>query len=207
MKKINFRIPIIIILAIILIILCSFYFKEDTNNSFNNVSNFQNEKTNDTTSKTAVVTTTTEVNSALTENIGLYATKYLEESYVEENQLVKEGENILKYTDGTYLTAPYDCVIVKISIPTTSGECTNNHYIQISSNNILQVQFKVDETKISKISLGDDAKIKISALDDKEYNGVITSISNIASNGKFTVVVEFENDGNIKIGMTATVAI
>jgi HlyD family secretion protein len=207
MKKINFRIPIIIILTIVLIVLCHFYFKDSSNNMFNNSSDFQNEKSNGSSKQTTVITTTTEVASALTENIELHATYYLDEIYVEENQLVKKGEKILKYTNGKYLTAPYDCVIIKIKTPDTSGQCTNDHYIQISSNNILQVQFKIDETKVSKISLGDSATIKISALDDKEYDGVITSISNTASNGKFTVVVEFDNDEEVKLGMTATVTI
>ena len=36
---------------------------------------------------------------------------------VEEDDTVKKGENILKYSNGTYLVAPYDCVITEINIP------------------------------------------------------------------------------------------
>jgi hypothetical protein len=205
MKKMNFRIPIIIVLTIILIVLCHFYFKGNTDNISNN--NFKNELINSTNKTKSVITASTEVTSSLTENLELHATYYLKETYVEESQLVKKGEKILKYTNGTYLTAPYDCVIIKMNIPSTSDKCTNDSYIQISSNNVLQVEFKVDETKISNISLGDEATVKISALDDKEYTGIVTSISNTASNGKFTVTVEFENDDNVKIGMTASVSI
>lgn len=206
MKKIDFRIPIIIVLTIILIIMCYFYFKEDnSNNFFNNgnreISNTENVK------KSYTVQTTSEIKSALTENIELHATYYLEESYVSENQLVKKGENILKYTNGTYLTAPYDSVITSINIPSVGGQCNNNHYIGISANNALKVQLSVSESKISSISLGDEALIKISSLDDKTYEGVVTNISNTASNGKFTVTIEFENDGNIYIGMTANVSV
>lgn len=35
--------------------------------------------------------------------------------------------------------------------------------------------------------------------------GIVTNISSTASNGKFTVTVEFENDGEIMLGMTAVV--
>jgi len=37
--------------------------------------------------------------------------------------------------------------------------------------------------------------------------GNITNISSTANNGKFTVTVEFENDGDIMLGMTADVTI
>ena len=40
--------------------------------------------------------TTSEIKSALNENLSLHATYYFKEIYVTENQLVKEGENILQ---------------------------------------------------------------------------------------------------------------
>lgn len=213
-KKIEPKILIIILLTIILIIMCCIYFNSRNSGSsqISNIKQFDMTQIQDNTqeSETAestTITNTCEVDSALTENIELHATYYLEESYVYENQLVKYGENILKYTNGTYLTAPYDCVITKINIPDEEEQCTNEHYIQVSSNNTLCVQFKVDETEISSINLGQEATVKISALDDKEYDGVVTNISSTASNGNFTVTVEFENDGDIKLGMSATVTV
>ncbi len=71
----------------------------------------------------------------------------------------------------------------------------------------MQVSLSVDETIVNEFYLGQEVEITISALDDKEYTGYITSISNTASNGKFTIVCEFENDGEIRIGMTAGVVI
>ncbi len=213
-EKIDIRILIIIVLLIILIIMLYFYFTEDSNETFDNM-NFDVSETIDssdsitstTSTTTTIVNTTAEVSSSLTENIELHSTYYLEESYVQTNQLVEAGEYILQYTNGTYLTAPYDCVITKINIPDEEGQCTNEHYIQISSYNALMVQFKVDETKIDKISLGQEATIEITAYDDKVLTGNVTNISSTASNGKFTVTVEFENDGDIMIGMTANVEI
>lgn len=143
----------------------------------------------------------------MSENIELHATYYLEESYAQTNQTIKAGENILKYTNGTYLTAPYDCVVTEINIPNEEEKCTNEHYIEISSVNSLQVQFKVDETKIESIELGKEATIKVEAYEDKTLQGYVTNISSTASNGKFTVTVEFENDGEILLGMTANVTI
>ena len=114
---------------------------------------------------------------------------------------------LFRYQSAYNLKVPYDAVIVSYSVPSSKEICTNNHYVTISSYNLLKVEFKVDETKINSISLGDNATIKISSLNDKEYQGYVTSISNIASNGKFTVVVEFDNDGEVKLGMSANIII
>lgn len=65
----------------------------------------------------------------------------------------------------------------------------------------------MDETKIESIQLGQKASIEVTAYEDKILEGNVTHISSTASNGKFTVTVEFENDGNIMIGMTAKVEI
>lgn len=208
--KVDFRIPIIIILTIILIIMCYFYFKEDDMQpmgdmdfDFSEISkNFNNSNSNKT-----ILNTTSEVTSSLTENIELHATYYLEESYVETNQAIKAGENILKYTNDKYLTAPYDCVVTNINIPDKEKQCTNEHYIEISSINSLQVQFRIDETKVDSIKLGQEATIEIGAYEDKTLKGYVTNISSTASSGRFTVTVEFENDGEILLGMTANVTI
>lgn len=199
----------IIILIVLFVIMCFFYFKEDNNTNLKESIKTQTENTqnSDVQENTTTIKTTTEVESALTEEIELHATYYLEEIYVEEDEEIEEGENILKYTNGTYLVAPYKCVINSINIPEIYGQCTNEHYIQISSINILSVQINVDETEINNLSIGQEAQILISAFDNKTIKGNITKISNTASNGKFTVTIEFENDGEIKLGMTANIEI
>ena len=153
---------------------------------------------------TETLSSTSEVKAALIENVELHATYYLEEAYVEENSYVAKGENILKYTNGTYLTAPYDCYIVELNVPDEEGKVLNSHYVQIQSKNILTVSMKIDETKINKVNVGDEVQITVSAI-DKTYTGYITHIGSTASNGKFTIDIEFENDGNVKLGMTSTI--
>ena len=145
-----------------------------------------------------------EIKSALVEKIEPHASYYLEEVYVEENQFVSKGSNILKYTNGTYLTAPYDCIITKLNLPEENEKILNTHYVEVSSNNVLLVSINVDESKINKVSVGAEAKIEVTTL-EKEYTGHVTNVASTASNGKFKVTIEFENDGSIKLGMTASV--
>ncbi len=154
--------------------------------------------------QTTTLSSNSEIKSALTENIELHTTYYLSKVYVEENQFVEKGGNILKYTNGTYLTAPYDCYITELNIPETKGQCLNSHYIQVESKNMLSVSMQVDETQISKVNIGKETTIEVTAI-DKKYTGYVTNVGSIASNGKFEVTIEFENDGNIMVGMTSKI--
>lgn len=207
-RRVDFRIIIIIVLIILLgVLLYTYFHEENAETNFDSQSTKELSLSEESTTSETLISTSTSVDSALTENIELHATYYLEECYVEEGDKVLSGENILKYTNGKYLVAPYDCIINSLNIPEEEAKCTNEHYIEVSSNNLLKVSLSVDETIIDKFYLGQTASITISALEDKEYSGYITNISNTASNGKFTIICEFENDGNIRIGMTAGVVI
>lgn len=206
MKKIDFRIYIIIVLTIILGIMMYFYFKDDTTSSFSG--NFTRQRTSRTSESNKIIATSkAQVQSALNDTIELHATYYFKEIYYEANQIIKKGSKILKYTNGKYLYAPYDLVITSKSIPSKKGKVKNDHYLSVSSVNALKVLIKVDESKIDNISLGQSATIKIGALNDKKYEGIITNISSTASNGKFTITIEFDNDGEVLIGMTSEVTI
>lgn len=105
---------------------------------------------------------------------------------IEKNQLVKTGENILKYTNGTYLVAPYDCYITELNLPDLNGKILNSHYVGISSSNSLMVTMGIDETNIEKVSVGLEATIEVTSL-GKTYKGNVTYIASTGSNGKFEV--------------------
>lgn len=213
-KKLITSLILILLIIIIAICLISFFNKNKQQNTqqFTQMQNSESQnkeeggrqKNKIQKEQTTTLSSNSEVKSALTENIELHTTYYLSEVYVEENQFVEKGGNILKYTNGTYLTAPYDCYITELNIPETKGQCLNNHYIQVESKNMLSVSMQVDETQISKVNIGKEATIEVTAI-DKKYTGYVTNIGSIASNGTFEVTIEFENDGNTMVGMTSKV--
>ena len=208
-KKIIFTILIILIIGIILFLVL--YKSNDKSNKFEKFAQMKQNRNSETNASqnnqsTITLSGTSEVKSALIENVELHATYYLEETYVESNSYVEKGDKILKYTNGTYLTAPYDCYIVELNVPDEKGKCLNNHYVQIQSKNILTVSMKASEKNISKVNIGQEAEITVSAL-DKTYKGYVTHIGSTASNGYFTIDIEFENDGNVKLGMSSSVQI
>lgn len=213
-KKLITSLILILLIIIIAICLISFFNKNKQQNTqqFTQMQNSESQnkeeggrqKNKIQKEQTTTLSSNSEVKSALTENIELHTTYYLSEVYVEENQFVEKDGNILKYTNGTYLTAPYDCYITELNIPETKGQCLNNHYIQVESKNMLSVSMQVDETQIGKVSIGKEATIEVTAI-DKKYTGYVTNIGSIASNGTFEVTIEFENDGNTMVGMTSKV--
>lgn len=206
MKKIDKKIIIIIILLVILIGIVIAYCIDSSGISNSNqlektsLSEYSEGTSTESAAKTTI-SVTGEIDSALEEQIELHATYYFEEIYVQENQSVKEGEKLVKYTNGTYLQAPYDCIITQISVPDEKDQCTNQHSITIKSINSLKITINVDEENISKVYVGQEANIYVESL-DKNYNGYVTKVGSTASNGKFSIIVECVNDGNIKIGMT-----
>ena len=209
------KIIISLIVLVVIIIICFLIFmansKGKRNKDFTQMrdkisSEEQRGKEEITQEKQTTISSNSEIKSALTENLELHTTYYLSEVYVEKNQYVESGANILKYTNGEYLTAPYDCYVLELNVPEVGGKCVNNNYIQVESKNILSVTMNVDETQIDKINIGDEATIEVTATDTK-YTGNITHIGNTANNGKFEITIEFENDGNVKIGMTSKVEI
>ena len=207
-KKIIIILILIIILSGLIVAYVSQNFEDTSTGNYETTNSdrssyFSSNKEKKNENKTTIKQNS-EVKSALVEKIEPHASYYLEEIFVEENQYVKKGANILKYTNGNYLTAPYDCSITELNLPKEDEKLLNSHYIQISSNNMLSVTINIDESNINQVNIGQEAKINIMTL-EKEYTGYVTNVASTASNGKFKVTIEFENDGTIKLGMTASV--
>lgn len=204
-KKINPMLVAIGILAIILIvIICVFVFSNNEEESSEVLS---------TDIKSSIQTientlsSSGQVNAALDEKILLRTGYYYESMLVKENAFIEEGTNIIEYTNGTYLTAPYDCVVVSSNLPNEEEKCTSSHYIQIQSIDTLMMSLSVSESDINKVEVGDKVDIKITTTEE-EIEGYITMVSEVgtysSSGSYFVAEVEFANTGNIKIGMSAT---
>ena len=154
------------------------------------------------------LTSSGEIKSASTEKLELNTSYYFETMCVEEDDTVKKGENILKYTNGKYLTAPYDLVISSYSVPDTKSKVTSSNYVEVQNLKDLTISLSINENEISNISLKQEVQITLIADSNKTYTGKISKIDSIgsysASGTTFPVEVSLENDGNIKIGMSVS---
>ena len=131
--------------------------------------------------------------------IGTY---YFSELLVEENTYVKEGTKLLKYTNGTYLEAPYDLVITNHSLPEVEEMCTDLHYLEVQTTETLASNIEMNESDMQYITLGQEVEVVVNAFPETIYKGYITQISETATNAKFTATVTLINDGTIKLGMS-----
>lgn len=154
------------------------------------------------------LTASGQIESKTTEKITLTTTRYFQAMCVEEDDTVKMGENILQYTNGTYLTAPYDCVIISYSVPDAGSKCTSSNYIEISNLDNLVISISINENEISSVAVNQEVEITLTADESKTYTGKVTKINQVgsyqSSGTTFSATVEFENDDTIKLGMSAS---
>lgn len=205
MKKKVKIISIIGIVVIILIILFNMFFKEESVASV--VKEYvTKEYTVESNTITKNLTSAVQVEGSLSEQILTRTGYYYKESYVSENTYISKGENVLKYSNGTYMTAPYNAIVSSISLPEEGGICTDKHYIEFTSIDTLKFSVDIDESEIRYIEIGKEVEIKLNAFEDKTYTGYISHVDSKGtyqnSSSTFGIEITLVNSGNIKIGMS-----
>ncbi len=205
-KKIIFTVILIVILIVMFLIGMEYGISKASNQE-TTVTNIS-EITVETQTIKKTLTSSGQISSASTEKLELDTSKYFETMCVEEDDIVYEGENILEYTDGTYLTAEYDCVINSFNVPETESICTSSNYVEVQTMEELNMTLSISETEISSVEVGQEVEITLTADETMTYTGEISKIDAVgtysSSGTTFSAIVTFENDGNIKIGMSAS---
>ena len=157
------------------------------------------------------LTSSGEVSAKTTEKLDLTTSYYFKTMCVEDDDTVKEGENLLQYTNGTYLPAPYDLVVISHSVPEDDSKCTSSNYIEVSNLKTLTTTLSINENEINSVQVGQEVAITLTADESKTYTGKVTKVDSVgtyaASGTTFSATVEFENDGNVKLGMSLSCTI
>ncbi len=130
---------------------------------------------------------------------------------VSVGQTVQEGYPVVEYTNGKTLNAPFDLVVTGAALPAKGEALTAEHGVEVSDVHNLQVQMSVFENDLSSLREDQPVSITVAALGNKAFAGKLSSINQIgkydASGSKFTVSADFENDGTLKLGMSANCSI
>lgn len=197
------------IILIICISFCVFFLSKNSKENSTKIVETSTKQA-EVTRRTIVTTLTAsgEVTSGTVKKLSLNTNYYYWAMCVEENEYISKGSNILKYTNGTYLTAPYNCVITEYSVPSVNNICTEDNYIQISSLDDLYMDLNISEDQLSKVSVGQEVEIVVNYNEDVKYTGVISKINAIGTSGQsgtsFGAIVSLTNDGTLKLGMSAS---
>ncbi len=201
----------ILIILIILIVMVGVFFlgrqvglNEEQEST--NIVKTEEKVSTETIKKT--LTSSGSVASKTTEKVALSTSKYFEAMCVEVDDTVSKGDKILKYTDGTYLKASNDCVILSTNLPDTETKATSSNYVEVSYLNKLIIDLSISENEIASIKEGQEVEISLSADETKTYTGKITKIDSVGtystSGTTFSAIVEFKNDGSVKLGMSVS---
>lgn len=198
---------VIILIIIILIAIFFFYFSLNENNEEMKNIEIVSEK-EAVASKNTIISTLTapaEVASSVEEKLSLNTSYYFLTMCVENEEVVKKGENILKYTNGKYLVAPYDCVVISYNVPTVKNKAEESHYVQIASLEDLYININISEDQIKSIEEGQEVSIIANYDKEKNYTGTVTKINEIGtrstSGTNFAAIASVKNDGSLKLGM------
>jgi RND family efflux transporter MFP subunit len=110
------------------------------------------------------------------------------------------------------ITAPFDGEVVAIQTQVGDQVAEGTSAIILVNRSVLYIDVLIDETDISKLKIGDTAKITYSALPDLTSTGKVTFINPVGASNSgvvdYTVRVTLDNaDPSILLGATATVDI
>lgn len=114
--------------------------------------------------------------------------------------------DLAKDMDKSAVPSPMSGVVSAISL--TEGALVTNGTTVATIQDVskLQTTVLVDELDIPKVKVGQKAYVTIEALDDAVFEGVVSKISAIGtSNNSFAsypVTIEFDNPGQVMIGMS-----
>ncbi len=226
---------------------------------------YQNQQAEKTEAKVqyedVAVTTTTiqqtltaagEVQTAKEETLLFSKSKTFKGMCTEVKEHVAAGDPIALYSDGSALKAEHSGVVSAINPPRTGSKGDGSQSVTFLPDDQIAIHLTVPEDEISRIAMGNTAKVIINAEPDKEFSGVITYVSGssdeaiktednkgqtdqnstenngenkeedgtntgtfakedgegdkaAADNGAyFKAVVNLDNDGSLKIGMSAS---
>lgn len=198
----------LIIVVFVLILIISIYYMVNKNDE--NITSIEivTEKEAVVEKNTIISTLTApaEVSSGTMEKLPLNTNYYYLSMCVEEEEYVKEGDPILKYSNGKYLEAPYDCVVINYSVPEAKSICKDSNYVYVASLEDLYININISEEQVRSISVGQEVSLIANYDTTKNYEGEITKINEVgtrtAGGTTFAAVASVVNDGTLKLGMS-----
>jgi len=134
----------------------------------------------------------------------------ISEIKVKEGDIIEEGALLIETTTGDEIKSKIAGEIVNITVEENEQVMGGIKLLEIVDYNTLEINVKVDEYDISKLTKGKQTMVKIGAL-NKEIKGTVNSMSKEGQvvNGIafFTATIDLAKDDSLKIGMSAEVKV
>lgn len=90
----------------------------------------------------------------------------VDEVLVSKGEKVKEGQELVTFTDGSDITAPADGTVTSIGVSDGDRVSKGQVIAHITNYDDLQTTVQIDELDIPKVKVGQTASIKVNAFPD-----------------------------------------
>jgi multidrug efflux pump subunit AcrA (membrane-fusion protein) len=136
----------------------------------------------------------------------------IDEVLVATGEEVKEGDELITFTDGSDpITAPASGIVTTISVSAGERVTSGQVVAHVTNYKDLQTVVQIDELDIPKIKKDQTVSLKINAFPDQAYTGKVASVSEegTSSNGvsTFDVIIHIDKPENLKVGMSTEASI
>lgn len=138
----------------------------------------------------------------------------VDEVLVAVGDVVEEGDELVTFEDDTLdpIEASFSGEITALNVEEDGSVSMGTEVVTVTDYDHLEMVVNVDELDISKVKVGQEASIKVSALDDKEFTGKVTSVAKEANSdstsvAKYAVTVKISKPSGLLVGMTAEATI
>ncbi|PHA01153.1 efflux transporter periplasmic adaptor subunit [Bacillus pseudomycoides] len=150
--------------------------------------------------------------SVTNEDITADSNKVVESVLVSANDVVKQGQELITFTDGSDpIVAPTDGTITSISVQAGDRVAAGKAVAHITNYSDLETVIQVDELDIPKVQVGQSVTLKVNSFPDTTYTGKVTDVARegTVSNGvsSFNVTIHIDDPKDVKIGMTTEASI
>ena len=139
-------------------------------------------------------------------------TAKVREIYVSVGDLVKEGDRLMRLSDGTTVSADFDGKVNKIDVKKGDEVAGNANLIQIADFDHMRVSIRIGESNITAVDIGAACRVTVSSI-NATFNSAISAIDYASYTGNnvayYTTTIDVDTSGvdNVYPGMQATVTI
>ena len=134
------------------------------------------------------------------------------EVYVEKGQKVKEGDKLVRLSDGTTLEAEFDGEVCALEVEKGDEVRAGDTLVQVADTDHMKVSFRIGESDIRSVAVGQSVRVTVSS-QGATFTSQIESIDYVSYTGNnvayypATVLVDTSGNANVHNGMQATITI
>ena len=134
------------------------------------------------------------------------------EVYVAAGDKVKEGDKLMRLSDGTTLKAEFDGTVNKVSVEKGDEVEKDATLVQVADFGKMSISFRIGESDISQVTVGQDIKVTVASA-GASFESKVKSIDYASYSGNnvayYTATAEVDTSSTADIypGMQATVSI